>query len=305
MSKVSVVVHCVLCVLVVGVLFVCIARAERSMRLVAKQEWDTPHRLHIFDPTKITFAQIRKRLKTNRMPFIVDFASGPGGWPKYADWDAVCRKIDWANPRWDPFTRRHAHRLLKKHPRFVGVSKDDKKEIDERLVELGLANHPPGEPFFTPSSHHDYISRAQASDMIGDSVYQVLDKCLGMSNQMYYAYKLWFNKRGFTTFLHEDQCSNIVLQVQGHKRWVLISPRYAQECLKQEKPNECGNYFYDVENPYASEEHLKQAGVKWIDFDMRPGMALYVPARYMHFVHSLDDNTMLSFLFSSKHSEAE
>lgn len=138
--------------------------------------------------------------------------------------------------------------------------------------------------------HYEYVSRAQLQR---SGISQMIDTSLAVKHPDYYLFKLWFNPRGYTTYLHDDNCENIVYQVAGRKRWLLISPRHMAACQREAQPNNNNNYHYGVKDPSKTPVD----GVSVTEVIMEPGQALYIPRRYLHLVESLDDSVMLSCLF--------
>lgn len=142
-----------------------------------------------------------------------------------------------------------------------------------------------------------YLSQVHMKQILGWSACLLLNRALELTRRNY-IFKVWFNPRNYVTDLHDDNCSNIVIQLSGTKVWSLISPKYRRECYPNKNPNPLGNYYFAVKDPGSADSVRFPlfSKVKVLRQTLRAGDMLYLPKRYIHRVESTDYNCMLSLI---------
>lgn len=142
-----------------------------------------------------------------------------------------------------------------------------------------------------------YADTAMLEELLGKTKLAELKELLAPFKK-FFQIKIWLNTPGYTTPLHSDSVRNFVMQLYGRKRWVLISKRHWNDCYPG-RINEFKNQFFKTKNPYNVDikQFPKFKNVKILSVDMQPGELLYVPFKYLHFVHSLDTSIMVSFIY--------
>lgn len=107
----------------------------------------------------------------------------------------------------------------------------------------------------------------------------------------------WFGPAGTISPTHYDAKHNILTQVFGSKvirlfrpqDWELLYP-YGGEILFNTSQ-------IDVEDPELPKKFPAAVGAKYTDVLLEPGMALYIPPKWAHYVKSLAPSFSISFWF--------
>jgi hypothetical protein len=104
----------------------------------------------------------------------------------------------------------------------------------------------------------------------------------------------WFGMPGTFTPFHFDQCDNLLAQVVGVKRVILIHPKYS------EKLNRNKNQHTSFNNSNLSQEHVEKVllcETEHLVVILRPGQVLYIPKGWWHQVEALTFSISISFWF--------
>ncbi|XP_075685160.1 HSPB1-associated protein 1 isoform X4 [Rhinoderma darwinii] len=105
---------------------------------------------------------------------------------------------------------------------------------------------------------------------------------------------LWVGSRGANTPCHIDSYGcNLVLQVQGRKKWHLFPPEDTTYLYPTRIPYEESSIFSKVNVVNPDQQHypaFSKARPHVVTLD--PGQVLVVPRRWWHYVESVDDVTV-------------
>lgn len=105
---------------------------------------------------------------------------------------------------------------------------------------------------------------------------------------------LWIGSAGTGTKLHFDSADNILVQLVGRKKILLIDPKQ-NHLLYQSAPG-ANVSPVDVENPdYKKFPRFREARAMAIHLE--PGDALYMPAQYWHWVRAMSSSISINFWF--------
>ncbi|PXF50183.1 Lysine-specific demethylase 8 [Gracilariopsis chorda] len=105
---------------------------------------------------------------------------------------------------------------------------------------------------------------------------------------------LWMGSAGTGTKLHFDSADNILVQLVGRKKLVLIDPK--QSHLLYPTSSGANISTVDVENP----DHTKFprfCEARGMTVYLEPGDALYMPAHYWHWVRAISSSMSINFWF--------
>lgn len=123
------------------------------------------------------------------------------------------------------------------------------------------------------------------------------DNGINVLQPLYRSLKMWFNSKGYFTPMHRDVVDTISINIVGKKRWVLISPKYSENCYP-DFVQSTGAEFYQISNPYSydSSKFPKFSEVKCLEVDIESGDLLYVPANWIHFVNAMEHSVTLTMV---------
>lgn len=109
----------------------------------------------------------------------------------------------------------------------------------------------------------------------------------------------WLGPAGIVTPIHFDSAHNLLVQVHGRKKLVLISPRESK--LLYYPSLDLGHVNYspvDVESPdYNRFPRFRKATL--LELELKPGEVLFIPVRWWHHARALDDTISLNFWWFS------
>ncbi len=116
---------------------------------------------------------------------------------------------------------------------------------------------------------------------------------------------LWVGDEGCTTPLHQDGLDNVVYQIKGSKKWIIIHPYYSDILnTKQPFPDTDPNLFtstVDLETIMETFEKEKFYNTYQVqEIILNEGEALFLPAGWFHFVITVSDSITLNFWADSK-----
>jgi lysine-specific demethylase 8 len=100
--------------------------------------------------------------------------------------------------------------------------------------------------------------------------------------------KIWIGPRGCTTAMHFDSFHNILVQIEGRKRLVLVSPADRPYLyLNDTRPPQPRTSAIDLRRPDHGAYPLF-ARARQIEVVLQPGDGLFLPAAWSHFVEAVD-----------------
>ncbi|MCA3254171.1 MAG: cupin-like domain-containing protein [Alphaproteobacteria bacterium] len=103
---------------------------------------------------------------------------------------------------------------------------------------------------------------------------------------------LWIGPEGTFTPLHFDLTNNLLAQITGRKRLVLVPP---SESSKMAHHRHVFSEVHDLEDPACLARHPQAANVRHFTVEIGPGDLLYIPVGWWHQVRSLSFSTMLTY----------
>nr|XP_002119759.1 HSPB1-associated protein 1 [Ciona intestinalis] len=149
----------------------------------------------------------------------------------------------------------------------------------------------------------DYIYVRDLFNEVQD--FEVLDfiqwKDLGFSGTEGTDSAIWIGTQGAHTVCHYDTYGyNLVLQVQGRKRWMLFPPSDSQHLHPTRIPYEESSVFSKVDLQHPDlEEHESFTSCHPHVITLEPGDMLYVPQQWWHYVENLETSISVNAWFPS------
>ncbi|XP_029335521.1 bifunctional peptidase and arginyl-hydroxylase JMJD5 isoform X2 [Mus caroli] len=121
--------------------------------------------------------------------------------------------------------------------------------------------------------------------------------CLGNGEEEEITINAWFGPQGTISPLHQDPQQNFLVQVLGRKYIRLYSPQESEAVYPHETHILQNTSQVDVENPDL-EKFPKFTEAPFLSCILSPGDTLFIPAKYWHYVRSLDLSFSVSFWWS-------
>lgn len=121
--------------------------------------------------------------------------------------------------------------------------------------------------------------------------------CLGNGEEEEITINAWFGPQGTISPLHHDPQQNFLVQVLGRKYIRLYSPQESEAVYPHETHLLHNTSQVDVENPNL-DKFPKFAEAPFLSCILSPGETLFIPAKYWHYVRSLDLSFSVSFWWS-------
>lgn len=121
--------------------------------------------------------------------------------------------------------------------------------------------------------------------------------CLGNGEEEEITINAWFGPQGTISPLHQDPQENFLVQVLGRKYIRLYSPQESEAVYPHETHILHNTSQVDVENPDL-EKFPKFTEAPFLSCILSPGDTLFIPAKYWHYVRSLDLSFSVSFWWS-------
>ncbi len=103
---------------------------------------------------------------------------------------------------------------------------------------------------------------------------------------------LWIGPSGTFTPLHHDLTNNLLVQIVGRKRLVLLSP---EETDKLANTRHVFSEVHDIEDPAQRAKFPSARAARYFIIDLEPGDAVFIPAGWWHQVRSLSFSVMLTY----------
>ena len=105
--------------------------------------------------------------------------------------------------------------------------------------------------------------------------------------------------RSFPTYNLVPRCANILVQIQGHKKLLLVQPE--QSSLLYYPSLDLGHVNYspvDVESPDL-ESFPRFRDATPMELELAPGEVLFIPVRWWHYARGLEPTISLNFWWFS------
>ncbi|MEP6635760.1 MAG: cupin-like domain-containing protein [Acidobacteriota bacterium] len=113
---------------------------------------------------------------------------------------------------------------------------------------------------------------------------------------------LWFGPAGTVTPVHFDSAHNLLVQIHGRKKLLLIPPRQSRSLYYPRLDLGHVNYSpVDVEAPDLQRFPLFK-DVRPLEVCLEPGEVLFIPVRWWHYARALDVTISLNFWWFSADS---
>lgn len=143
---------------------------------------------------------------------------------------------------------------------------------------------------FSMHSYQQFFNQSQYSEVFGDRflVLQNIPDAIYLGSQLFLANNL---KSG--TPFHFAWGTNIFVQLNGRKRWVLINPKYAQTMGCEYGPGGLYATCPKFENKFSQntiEDQLnrKPDKIPYFDFVLNPGDILVNPPLWLHAIENME-----------------
>ena len=113
------------------------------------------------------------------------------------------------------------------------------------------------------------------------------------------AASFWLGPAGIVTPIHFDSAHNLLVQIHGHKKLLLVQPQ--QSRLLHYPSLDLGHVNYspvDVESPDL-ERFPRFKDATPVELELAPGEVLFVPVRWWHYARALEPTISLNFWWFS------
>ena len=110
---------------------------------------------------------------------------------------------------------------------------------------------------------------------------------------------IWLGQERYMTSLHFDIVDGLLVQLQGRKRIILVHPKYS-EFLYRNNIFSGGRLNFSKINSLCSTDFNKYPlckKIETIDVIVEPGQLIYIPRKWWHEVHYLDDSISLNYWY--------
>ncbi len=112
----------------------------------------------------------------------------------------------------------------------------------------------------------------------------------------------WLGPAGIVTPIHFDSAHNLLVQIHGHKKLLLVQPQ--QSRLLYYPSLDLGHVNYspvDVESPDL-ERFPRFKDATPVELELAPGEVLFIPVRWWHYARALEPTISLNFWWFSVYS---
>ena len=120
-----------------------------------------------------------------------------------------------------------------------------------------------------------------------------------IQNKVKRAATFWLGPAGIVTPVHFDSAHNLLVQICGHKKLLLIAPHQSE--LLYYPSLELGHVNYspvDVESPDL-ERFPRFRKATPLEVELAPGEVLFIPVRWWHYARALEPTISLNFWWFS------
>jgi hypothetical protein len=172
------------------------------------------------------------------------------------------------------------------NPRYEQESYNHKKKILFREFISQVLETDESNDFYMTANNAS--SNASTFSPLLKSLPNIGDGYLDLSRMEQQGF-LWFGPKGIVTPLHHDLTNNLIVQLQGRKRFHMIPSWQAPVTY-----NETHVFSQlDLRN-LDLEKHPMVSNATILTFDLNPGEALFIPIGWWHQVEGLDINLSFS-----------
>ena len=122
---------------------------------------------------------------------------------------------------------------------------------------------------------------------------------VALRNKLRKAATFWLGPAGIVTPVHFDSAHNLLVQIHGHKKPLLLPP--SQSKLLYYPSLHLGHVNYspvDVETPDYQRFPLFRSATP-IEVQLAPGEVLFIPVRWWHYARALENTISLNFWWFS------
>ncbi|AXP82436.1 Cupin superfamily protein [Mariniflexile rhizosphaerae] len=110
----------------------------------------------------------------------------------------------------------------------------------------------------------------------------------------------WIGPSGTISGFHNDTGKNMYSQIKGRKMFIIAAPKYNKKMYPSPKYINGGRASKVDINNFTPEKFPKFKEVKFLHVILEPGDVLHVPAKWWHYVQSLDTSISVSNFGFSK-----
>lgn len=163
------------------------------------------------------------------------------------------------------------------------LAKDRHKRVLPFAAYLDLIADNPGNDAYV-TAYNSAANRAAFAPLMADV--RPVPALLGPGGGM-----LWIGPAGTFTPLHFDLTNNLLIQIVGRKRILLVPPE--QTALMAHRRHVFSD-VHDLEDPACMARHPQAQGVRPYVVTLEPGEMLYIPVGWWHQVRALDFSVMMT-----------
>lgn len=163
------------------------------------------------------------------------------------------------------------------------LAKDRHKRVAPFSAYLDLIENNPGNDAYV-TAYNSAANQAAFAPLMADI--RPLPSLLGPGEGM-----LWVGPAGTFTPLHFDLTNNLLIQVTGRKRVMLVSPNQARLMAHR---RHVFSDVHDLEDPACMARQPQAKDVRPYVVTLEPGDMLFIPVGWWHQVRSLDFSVMMT-----------
>lgn len=163
------------------------------------------------------------------------------------------------------------------------LAKDRHKQVLPFDQYLDLIERNPGNDAYV-TAYNNSANQAAFAPLMADI--RPISQLLGPEPGM-----LWVGPAGTFTPLHFDLTNNLLIQITGRKRLLLVSP--SQTKLLANRRHVFSD-VHDLEDAACMARHPQAQGVRPYIVTLEPGDMLFIPVGWWHQVRSLDFSVMMT-----------
>lgn len=163
------------------------------------------------------------------------------------------------------------------------LAKDRHKQVRPFTTYMDLIEQNPGNDAYV-TAYNSAGNRSAFAPLMADV--RPIPSLLGPEPGM-----LWIGPAGTFTPLHFDLTNNLLIQITGRKRILLVSPHQTRYMAHR---RHVFSDVHDLEDPACMARHPQAQNVQPYIVTLEPGEMLYIPVGWWHQVASLDLSVMMT-----------